>query len=81
MSARSNPPGRRSPSRRSHAELDNSPELDTGNPEELGGEYRELRALLPRLAVVGGCCGTDHRHVDATICRRLQPSREAVTSL
>lgn len=65
-------------SKRSHAELDGSPELDTGNPEELGEEYRELRALLPRLAVVGGCCGTDHRHV-AAICRRLEPAREAVT--
>ncbi len=58
-------------SRRSHAELDGAPELDTGDPEALGAEYRELRALLPRLAVVGGCCGTDHRHVDA-ICRRLR---------
>ena len=57
-------------SKRSHAELDNSPELDTGNPEELGSEYRELHAALPKLAVVGGCCGTDHRHVDA-ICRHL----------
>jgi S-methylmethionine-dependent homocysteine/selenocysteine methylase len=58
-------------SRRSHAELDNSTELDEGNPEELGAEYRELRAALPTLTVVGGCCGTDHRHVDA-ICRNLQ---------
>jgi S-methylmethionine-dependent homocysteine/selenocysteine methylase len=59
-------------SKRSHAELDNSTELDTGNPEELASEYLELRAALPRLSVVGGCCGTDHRHVDA-ICRRLKP--------
>jgi len=57
-------------SKRSHAELDNSPELDAGNPEELGSEYRELRDALPKLTVVGGCCGTDHRHVDA-ICRHL----------
>jgi homocysteine S-methyltransferase len=54
----------------SHAELDNSPELDEGNPEELGAEYRELRDALPVLTVVGGCCGTDHRHIDA-ICRHL----------
>jgi homocysteine S-methyltransferase len=57
-------------SKRSHAELDNSTELDTGHPEELGAEYRDLRDAMPRLTVVGGCCGTDHRHVDA-ICRHL----------
>lgn len=54
-------------SRRSHAELDNSTELDIGDPLELGREHATLRALLPQLAVVGGCCGTDHRHVEA-IC-------------
>ena len=57
-------------SRRSHAELDASTDLDDGNPEELGAQYRELRPLLPRLTVVGGCCGTDHRHV-GSICRAL----------
>ncbi len=57
-------------SKRSHAELDEATELDEGSPSELAGEYRELRALLPRLAVVGGCCGTDHRHVGA-ICEGL----------
>lgn len=49
----------------SHAELDNSEMLDDGNPEELGRQYSELRSLLPRLKVVGGCCGTDHRHIEA----------------
>lgn len=57
-------------SKRSHAELDESTELDEGDPRELGGQYREMRALLPRLSVVGGCCGTDHRHV-REICRVL----------
>jgi S-methylmethionine-dependent homocysteine/selenocysteine methylase len=52
-------------SRRSHAELDASTDLDAGNPTELGLEYRELRDLLPRLCVIGGCCGTDHRHIEA----------------
>lgn len=52
-------------SRCSHAELDESTELDAGNPEELGGLYRALRGWLPQLSVLGGCCGTDHRHVDA----------------
>lgn len=52
-------------SRLSHAELDEATELDEGNPDELGADYRELRLLLPELAVFGGCCGTDHRHVEA----------------
>lgn len=52
-------------SRCSHAELDESTELDAGDPDELGGQYRELRKLLPHLRVLGGCCGTDHRHVEA----------------
>jgi len=57
-------------SRRSHAELDASTDLDDGDPAELGGQYRALRPRLPRLAVVGGCCGTDDRHV-ASICAAL----------
>lgn len=52
---------------RSHAELDAATELDAGDPLDLGARYRALRARLPGLAVVGGCCGTDHRHVEA-IC-------------
>jgi homocysteine S-methyltransferase len=50
-------------SKRSHAELDNSTDLDAGNPAELGVQYRDLRRLLPKLNVLGGCCGTDHRHL------------------
>ena len=52
-------------SRMSHAELDEAAELDEGDPEELALRYRELRERLPGLTVVGGCCGTDHRHVRA----------------
>jgi homocysteine S-methyltransferase len=52
-------------SRRSHAELDASTDLDAGDPQELGGDYRALVRKLPALTVVGGCCGTDHRHVAA----------------
>ncbi|HEY1283253.1 MAG TPA: homocysteine S-methyltransferase family protein [Steroidobacteraceae bacterium] len=48
----------------SHAELDASTTLDSGNPVELGEQYVRLRKWLPGLAVVGGCCGTDHRHVE-----------------
>ena len=52
-------------SRLSHAELDAAPELDSGDPEQLGREHRQLVERLPQLAVLGGCCGTDHRHVQA----------------
>ncbi len=52
-------------SRQSHAELDASETLDEGNPAELGRDYARLRRLLPNLTVLGGCCGTDHRHVEA----------------
>ena len=52
-------------SRKSHAELDAATELDAGDPLELGREYRRLRERLPRLCVLGGCCGTDDRHIAA----------------
>ena len=48
---------------KSHAELDEATELDDGDPKAFGGEYRELARVLPNLNVVGGCCGTDHRHI------------------
>ena len=52
-------------SRRSHAELDASTDLDDGDPVELGGQYRQLLQQLSELRVLGGCCGTDFRHVEA----------------
>ena len=54
-------------SEKSHAELDEAEELDAGDPAALARHYRELQTRLPSLTVVGGCCGTDHRHV-AEIC-------------
>lgn len=51
----------------SHAELDEAEELDAGDPDDLADRYVALRDLLPELEVVGGCCGTDIRHVTA-IC-------------
>src|SRR5262249_48861160 len=50
-------------SRMSHAELDEAPELDDGDPVDLGSRYAALRDRLPELNVLGGCCGTDERHV------------------
>lgn len=52
-------------STRSHAELDAATELDIGDPVDLGERYRRLRILLPALNVLGGCCGTDQRHLRA----------------
>jgi S-methylmethionine-dependent homocysteine/selenocysteine methylase len=51
-------------SRCSHAELDKATELDAGNPVELGQQYRAIRDRLSHINVLGGCCGTDHRHVE-----------------
>jgi S-methylmethionine-dependent homocysteine/selenocysteine methylase len=49
----------------SHAELDEAEELDEGDPEELGAGYAALRARLRNVNVLGGCCGTDERHIAA----------------
>lgn len=54
-------------STKSHEELDNSDALDSGDICALAEEYRELNRLLPKLAVAGGCFGTDHTHLEA-IC-------------
>ncbi|MCH9695500.1 MAG: homocysteine S-methyltransferase family protein [Gammaproteobacteria bacterium] len=54
----------------SHAELDESEELDDGSPEELGLQYRQLLDRLPHLTVLGGCCGTDFRHIEQ-ICESI----------
>jgi S-methylmethionine-dependent homocysteine/selenocysteine methylase len=53
---------------KSHAELNEGTELDAGNPTELGEQHRELLNKLKNLKVLGGCCGTDLRHIEA-ICK------------
>lgn len=67
-------------SKRSHAELDESPDLDAGDPFELGVQYRVVQKLLPKLTVVGGCCGTDDRHV-TQICRALTAEVSATSRI
>ncbi len=47
----------------SHEELDEAETLDAGDPVDLGARYAELRKDLPHLTVLGGCCGTDDRHI------------------
>lgn len=58
-------------SNKSHAELDECEELDDGNPYELGKAYQVFSKKLKQLNVFGGCCGTDHRHVEA-ICQSVK---------
>ncbi len=52
-------------STKSHAELDTATEIDIGDPLNLGARYGALRSKLRNLQVLGGCCGTDHRHLSA----------------
>ena len=60
-------------SAKSHAELDEAVELDAGDPVALAKQYRDLRKQLRHLSVLGGCCGTDHRHILA-ICEACLPA-------
>jgi S-methylmethionine-dependent homocysteine/selenocysteine methylase len=57
-------------SKRSHAELDEAADLDDGDPIELSQQYGGLRAQFSQINVLGGCCGTDYRHIEqiATAC-------------
>jgi S-methylmethionine-dependent homocysteine/selenocysteine methylase len=66
-------------SRCSHAELDAMTTLDDGDPAELGQLYRQLRDRLPQLTVLGGCCGTDIRHLTA-IADACSSSRDATAA-
>ncbi len=59
-------------SRLSHAELERATNLDDGDPEQLGSENAELWRRFPRINVLGGCCGTDHRHIAAIAAAVLQ---------
>jgi S-methylmethionine-dependent homocysteine/selenocysteine methylase len=59
-------------SAKSHAELNESVTLDDGNPTELGSQYQALKSRLRNLNVLGGCCGTDDRHIEA-ICKACLP--------
>ena len=50
-------------SRLSHAELDGVETLDDGDPADLAVRTAALLERLPAVRVIGGCCGTDVRHV------------------
>ncbi len=62
-------------SRLSHAELDEAEELDEGDLPDLTARTRALASALPAVGVVGGCCGTDARHV-AAMCGRVVADRK-----
>jgi homocysteine S-methyltransferase len=47
----------------SHAELDEAEDLDTGDRAFLAATTRDIQQLVPSLTILGGCCGTDARHV------------------
>lgn len=51
-------------SAKSHAELNESTEIDSGDPKALGDQHHQLLQKLKHITVLGGCCGTDHRHVE-----------------
>ena len=50
-------------SKLSHAELDEADDLDDGDPDDLAARHLALRGSLANLSILGGCCGTDIRHV------------------
>jgi homocysteine S-methyltransferase len=59
-------------STKSHTELDEATELDIGDVGDFGRRYGELKRDYPTIRVLGGCCGTDHRHIEA-VCEACLP--------
>jgi homocysteine S-methyltransferase len=59
-------------SAKSHVELDQSPAIDMGDIGEFARVHAELLPVLANLRLVGGCCGTDYRHI-AALCKRCFP--------
>ena len=55
---------------KSHAELNECTTLDEGDPADFGVLHATLLRKLPALCVIGGCCGTDERHVELA-CMKL----------
>lgn len=60
-------------STKSHAELNQSTELDTGDVIDFGRRYAALKKICPAIRVLGGCCGTDHTHIES-VCDSCLPS-------
>jgi len=62
-------------SRRSHAELDACTVLDDGDPQEFGRQYADILQRMPWVNVLGGCCGSDLRHL-TRIARAVSAGRQ-----
>jgi S-methylmethionine-dependent homocysteine/selenocysteine methylase len=58
-------------SRKSHAELDASDTLDAGDPKEFGDLFSSVRVAAPSITILGGCCGTDVRHIESIASEAL----------
>jgi S-methylmethionine-dependent homocysteine/selenocysteine methylase len=50
--------------------------LEDGDPVELGGEMGEIARRFPRADILGGCCGTDERHL-SEIAQNVNTVRSA----
>jgi len=61
----------------SHSELNEATELDDGNVTDLGVQVRAICESFPHINVVGGCCGTDHRHI-REIGEKVRRSRPVI---
>ena len=61
-------------SKRSHQELNDRPTSMPAIRSSWAAEYRELLRRHPQINVLGGCCGTDHRHLEciALACREVK---------
>ncbi len=64
-------------STKSHAELDQSTELDIGDVIDFGRRYGALKKACPAIRVLGGCCGTDHTHIES-VCNSSLTGANAV---
>ena len=51
--------------------------LEDGDPVELGNEMAEALREFPSVDIVGGCCGTDERHLKE-VSTRVQEMRSAM---
>lgn len=54
-------------SSKSHAELDESTELDRGDLDDFAAGHSDLVRHFPQINVFGGCCGTDEEHILAIL--------------
>lgn len=64
-------------STKSHAELDEATELDSGDAGDFARRYGLLKRAFPTLRVLGGCCGTDHTHIESVCATCLTSDAKA----